>query len=45
MFVINAFEGDDDGIKFAAIVCAIVGVALFILAGKADELMKENFSR
>ncbi len=45
MFVINAFEGDDDGLKFAAIVCAIVGVALFILAGKADELMKENFSR
>jgi hypothetical protein len=45
MFVINAFEGDDDGLKFAAIVSAIVGVALFILAGKADELMKENFSR
>ena len=45
LFVIFAFEGNDDELKFAAIVCAIVGAGLFGLAGKADEFLKENFGR
>jgi predicted Ser/Thr protein kinase len=40
LFVINSFEGDDKELKFAAIVSAIVGVGLFMLAGHIDKALK-----
>ena len=40
LFIINSFNNDDREMKLAAIVCAIVGGALFILAGQVDEFMK-----
>ncbi|QEG22591.1 serine/threonine-protein kinase [Mariniblastus fucicola] len=45
LFVINRYEHHDDELKFAAIVCAILGVALFMIASKADEFFNEHFNR
>ncbi len=46
LFVVNKFEHNDgDELKFAGIVCAIIAVGFFFLAGKADEFMKENFGQ
>ena len=40
LFIVNSFNHDDREIKLAAIICGIVGAALFGLAGQVDEFMK-----
>ena len=42
IFVINKFEQDEDELKFAAIVAAIVGVGLISLAGYVDSSIKNG---
>ena len=45
LFVINAYERDEAEIRFAAIMCAIIGVGVFFIAKKVDEFLKGNFER
>ena len=40
LFVVNAFEGDEPEMRFAAIVSAILGVGMFALAGHIDEVLR-----